>query len=137
MSKLVLLILISLLITKAKGQDLTSDDLIGVWKVVKIELTRTTKESKEQLKVLEPAFMKSKFELKKDENFNFPIDFSDIAIKNAHWRFNSFTNTILVQEWKDKNSKGSLLMEIQVIKVGEKTYFLLTESPFKIEVIKQ
>jgi hypothetical protein len=49
---------------------------------------------------------------------------------------NSNKTEIIIQEWKDKDTDKFQLMGISVSKRNGKVYFIMTESPFILEMKK-
>jgi len=141
MKKTKLITFIILFITLLSyGQDLKRDDLIGKWKVTNIKGEFPPMPHKQQkiMDSLRKAFKESTFEFKSDNNFNFNIDFIEIGemMKEVHWKYIPEKSIILIQDWKDKETEKSGLMEILVTKQFEKIFFTLSESPFTLEVKK-
>lgn len=137
MTRYILTIAIILIgICKMNGQNLLETNLIGNWKVKSVEILNISEDlgDLKKLEVLKKLLLKSEFEFKADKHFNFKIEMKDMEVKNELWRFNSFKDAIIVTEEKNKNS---LLMEIKVIVEKNKISFILLESPFKLEVIKE
>lgn len=137
MNKYILTIAIILIgICKMHGQNSLETNLIGNWKVKSVEILNISEDhgDPKKLEMLKKLLLKSKFEFKVDRHINFKIEMKDMEVKNELWRFNSFKDVIIVTEEKNKNS---ILMEIKVIVEKDKTSFILLESPFKLEVIKE
>jgi len=86
--------------------------------------------------MLRNAFLKSKFEFKADGNFSFDFELEEMRIKDGHWKYNELTKSFIIQDWKDKDTDESVLMEIFTKKVDNKILFLLTESFFTLEMKK-
>ena len=137
------IILILLLISSITyGQNITEKEIVGTWKVEKIsgDFPDMPAEQQKQMDALKNAFLKSSFEFKKDKRFNFNIDFMtelDEMMKNVHWKLNSNKTEIIIQEWKDKDTDKYHLMGINVSTRNGKIYFMLTESPFLLEMKKK
>jgi hypothetical protein len=136
---LTLVFLVACLIT-ARSQEIKKETLIGKWKVVKVvtHLEEVVpKESLSKIGEMEDAFLKSSFEFKADGNFNFNINLKDFSIKNAHWKFDAASNSVIVQEWKDKDKPKPMLLELNIQKVGDKIIFIPMETFTELEVKKE
>lgn len=143
MMKIKTLALITLLIIckfRASSQDLNEKEIIGTWKVLKIQVEPNnpfSADKKAELEILKSAFLKSVFYFKEDHNFTFNLEIDDLKITKAHWKYEEATKSYLIQEWKDKNLKKPLLMEITTKKIGDKIIFMISESFFELEVRKE
>ena len=140
MKKSIILILI-LFSSISYGQTLNKQNIIGIWKVEKIigDFPKMPAEQQKKMDDLKSAFMKSTFEFKENNRFNFNIEFMkelDEMMKNVHWKLNSNKTEIIIQEWKDKDTDKYQLMGIQVSERNGKIYFVMTESPFVLEMKK-
>ena len=140
MKKSIILILI-LFSSISYGQTLNKQNIIGIWKVEKIigDFPKMPAEQQEKMDDLKSAFMKSTFEFKENNRFNFNIEFMkelDEMMKNVHWKLNSNKTEIIIQEWKDKDTDKYQLMGIQISERNGKIYFVMTESPFVLEMKK-
>ena len=133
-----LLFLLVIIVTKIHGQPLSKTDIVGKWTVGKvINLTQISDEEKQTMEMLKNAFLKSKFEFKADNNFSFDFEFDDMRIKDGHWKYNVPTKSFIIQEWKDKDTDGSILMEIFANKENNNILFLLSETFFTLEMHKE
>ncbi|NQX81207.1 MAG: hypothetical protein HRT66_04320 [Flavobacteriaceae bacterium] len=94
-------------------------------------------EQKQQMEMLKTAFLESKFIFKDDKNFSFDFKFEEMRIKNGHWKYNDLTKSFIIQEWKDKETEKSKLMEMTAKKDGDKVIFLLSETFFTLEMRKE
>jgi hypothetical protein len=140
MKKNIILILI-LFSSISYGQTLNKQNIIGIWKVEKIigDFPKMPAEQQKKMDDLKSAFMKSTFEFKENNRFNFNIEFMkelDEMMKNVHWKLNSNKTEIIIQEWKDKDTDNYQLMGIQISKRNGEIYFVMTESPFILEMKK-
>lgn len=140
MKKSIILILI-LFSSISYGQTLNKQNIIGIWKVEKIigDFPKMPTEQQGKMDDLKSAFMKSTFEFKENNRFNFNIEFMkelDEMMKNVHWKLNSNKTEIIIQEWKDKDTDKYQLMGIQISERNGKIYFVMTESPFVLEMKK-
>jgi hypothetical protein len=137
MKKGILLICMFLTIgIQIKAQQFNENEIIGTWTVLKVQFLndKISTEKKQMVEMLKESFLKSKFIFKADHNFTFDFSFEEMRIKNGHWKFNPTTNTILIQDWKDKEKNNSGLMEIVMKKVGEKIIFELSETMLSLEM---
>jgi hypothetical protein len=118
---------------------MAQDQVIGRWKVVKASLQagNVSKEEKKLFESLKNSFMKSTFEFRADHNFSFNIEMKDWAMKNEYWKYSPKTKSYLIVEWKDKTKDMPLLMEIFVQTQGDRTIFILSETPIILEVQKE
>lgn len=122
------------------GQEINEAELIGTWKIVNIDgdFPQMPEEEQKKMDALKDAFKNATFDFKKDNYFNFNIDFIEIGemMNNVHWKFNSGKSEIIIQDWKNKDTDNYHLMDIIVSKRNGKTFFIMTESPFILEVTK-
>ena len=134
-----LFFLILFISTKTNGQTLTETDLIGTWKVIEVHnlSDKMPKEEIATMEKLKKAFLKAKFIFKADKKFSFDIGFPDMKIANGHWKINKTNGTITIQEWKDKDSNKSVLMEILTKKNETQVKFLISETFFGLEMQKE
>lgn len=124
-------------VIQLNGQTLNKTDIVGKWTVIKLSnLTQLPDEQKQTMEMLRNAFLKSSFKFKADGNFTFDFDLEEMRIKDAHWKYNELTNSFIIQDWKDKDTDESILMEIFTKKEDNNILFLLTESFFTLEVKK-
>jgi len=139
-TRLLLFILFNfLIIRQIDAQNFNEAELAGGWKVVNIIMldSEISKEEQASVTLLKNAFLKSKFYFKEDRSFEYKIDVEELQIKKAHWKLRSQTNTVLIQEWKDKSTDDSVLMEIKIKKEKGKILFQIAESPFILEMKKE
>lgn len=125
---------------KTKEQVISEKELVGSWKVLKIQTTledHIPQDQKANKDRFENALLQSKFYFEADKNFSFDISLEDLQIKKAHWKFDSSTNSIIIQEWKDINNDKFILMEVVVKKEGEKILFILSEAFTTLEMKKE
>jgi hypothetical protein len=120
-------------------------DIVGKWKVVGGEINTPkppTKTMVKQIKDFKEMFFHSVFIFQADHYFNFNIAISEMKIQKGHWKYNENKNRYVIQDWKDKDKINSDLMDIEVKRDGDKTYFVLPtddELPgfsIKLEVVK-
>lgn len=124
----------------AFSQQINKSELIGKWRVLSAESTLGNlipEEFKGTLDSLMKGIMIASFEFEENGKFNFTIGVKGLEILNAHWKIDSISNSIVVQEWADKDKEKSMLMEITIEKDHDKTYFLPIETFFKLEMKKE
>ncbi|ALO16971.1 hypothetical protein L21SP5_03358 [Salinivirga cyanobacteriivorans] len=120
------------------AQTLTDSDIVGTWTVKKVNLLiELSEEQKQKMKVLEDAFLNSKFEFEADKNFSFLFEFKDMEIQNGHWKYDELSNSFIIQEWKNKETDKGKLMAIKGKREGEKILFFLDESNLVLEMEKE
>ncbi len=122
--------------SKIYSQNFAESNLVGNWNVKSIEILNISEDlgSQEKLEMMKKLFLKSKFEFQADKHINFKFEIEEMEIKNQLWKFNSFENLITVSELKDNKA---ILMEIKVLVENSKVYFIILETPFKLEVFKE
>lgn len=120
------------------SQEAIENDLVGSWKVNDAQLLSkgTSKELIIAAKILSKSFLKSHFEFKADKHFSFDCDDADMRIKNAHWKYNPKTKSVIIQEWRDRNMAKPILMEIFIKRDDNKFTFLISETPIVLLVEK-
>lgn len=136
-----LILFLILLSSISYGQTLNEERLIGIWKVERIiaDFPKMPAEQQKKMDDLKGAFIKSTFEFKENNRFNFNIEFIkeiDEMMKNVHWKLITNKTEIVIQEWKDKDTDEYQLMGIQISEKNGKIYFVMTESPFVLEMKK-
>ncbi|HEY3388758.1 MAG TPA: hypothetical protein VGK38_04245 [Prolixibacteraceae bacterium] len=125
-------------VIQLNGQTLNRTDIIGKWTVIKLNnFTQLPDKRKQTMEMLRKAFLKSKFEFKADGNFSFDFELEDMKIKDGHWKYNDLTNSYIIQDWKDKDTAKSVLMEIFTKKENNRILFWLAESFFTLEMGKE
>lgn len=137
MKKGILLLCLFLTIgLQTKAQQCTENEIIGTWSVIKVQFLsdKIPNDKKQMIEMLKESFLKSKFIFKTDHNFTFDFSFDEMRIKNGHWKFNPTTNSILIQNWNDKEKNNSALMEIFIKKVSDKIIFELSETMLSLEM---
>jgi hypothetical protein len=122
------------------SQNIKESELIGVWKVQNVigEVPKMPKKEQQQkMNSFLAAFKKATFEFKKDHSFILNIDFIELSnmMKNVHWKLKN-DSQIMIQELKDKGSDKYQLMGIKISQKEGKTFFIMTESPFVLEMKK-
>ncbi len=124
----------------ASAQTFPEKEVIGTWIVNKFENQMKDSEippdQKEMMVKMEKAFLESKFIFQEDKKCFFEFSFEEMAVKNGHWKYDGNSGSIVIQEWKDKDKNGSILMGIQIMTKGDKIFFMVEETPFVLEVEK-
>lgn len=125
-----------LVITKHSNAQ-TVEDIIGNWKVVKVELTPDAKtEEKNAFEMVNTMFLQTMFNINSDNSFSFITTNKDLTIPSATWSYNSTTKTITVIGIAPDTQKKGLLMEI-IVNIIEGNYlFKLNETPVILTVLK-
>ena len=114
-----------------------NEDLIGDWKITKVELTPNAgQEEKQMLGMLTQIFTKSTFHFKTNSLFSFESPDKDLAIRDAVWKFDITKKYIKVTERVTKGTSGQL-MGITVKVIEGQYLFFMEESPFVLTVIKK
>lgn len=135
-----LLIMMTLLFTLSQANAQNSNiEITGKWKVVGIKINPAglSKTEVQKAEVFGNSFLRSTFIFFFDKGFSFNVDDKDLEVENGHWKYNPTSKSYIVQEWKDKDEERAILMEIIAEKKADKTFFLITETPFILEVQKQ
>jgi hypothetical protein len=114
-----------------------NEDLIGDWKITKVDLKPSAgEEEKQMLVMLSQIFSKSTFHFKNNNLFSFDSPDKDLAIKEANWKFDSIKKYIKVTERVTKGNPGQL-MGITVKLIEGQYLFLMEESPIILTVVKK
>lgn len=119
------------------SQTITEKNLIGTWKVINLSgetPPALNKEHQIKLDELINAFKNASFEFKKNKTFNFNIDFVELGemLKNKKWEFDTENFKVNIKD----NTDNGLLMVIDIVKNKDQFMFLLSETPFILEVEK-
>ena len=123
---------------KVSAQPLTDADIVGIWTVKKVNiLIELSDEQKQKMKILENAFLNSRFVFEADQNFSFHFEIADMEIQNSHWKYNDLSKSFIIQEWKNKETNKGKLMVIKAKKEGEKLLFFIDESNLVLEMEKE
>ncbi|HEX8545624.1 MAG TPA: hypothetical protein VF691_01605 [Cytophagaceae bacterium] len=141
MKKFILLIFIlitSVSIPELNAQSKLAKDIVGIWKPLKIyDLGAVVPEgSQKQIEEAQKRFFNSKFDFKADHNFSFNCGYKEVDFKDVHWKILPDNGQIVIQEWRDKDKEGPVLMGITVLKKDGKVIFMLEESFFAFEMKK-
>jgi hypothetical protein len=112
------------------------EDLIGDWKIIKVELRPNAgKEEIQMLQLVKPIFLKSKFHFKVNNLFSFDSPDKDLATENGIWQFDNDKKYIRVIEKISKGIPGQL-MGI-VVKISNKGFlFFMEESSLVLTVAR-
>lgn len=139
MNKLLTGFVIFILATmETEAQSLPEKELVGKWKVVHVDvLVEVRKDQEEKMELVKKAFLTSTLDFKADEHFSLDIDIPDLKITDGHWKIEPGTGTVQITEWKDKDAGSPLLMEMDCRKENGKTIFLMAQTFFSLEVVKE
>jgi hypothetical protein len=114
-----------------------NDDLIGDWKITKVELAPNAgQEENEMIGMLTQIFLKSTFHFKNNSLFSFDSPDKDLAIKDAIWKFDITKKYIKITERVSKGKSGQLMGITLIVKEGQYS-FLMEETPVILTVIKK
>ena len=127
MRKIIGIVLLVLSLSfKLYAQSFTENDIIGAWTVRQINvLTKIPDEQKKTVDMLKTAFLRSKFTFNSDYTFVFDFELEKMRIQNGHWKYNDYTKSFIIQDWKDKDTNDWKLMEIVPKIEGDKIIFQL------------
>jgi hypothetical protein len=132
------ILLILSLSSQLNAQSFTESEIIGTWTVRKINvLTKIPDEQKKTVDMLKAAFLRSKFIFNSDNTFVFDFELEKMQIKNGHWKYNDYTKSFIIQDWKDKDTNDFNLMEIVPKKEGNKIVFQLHNIFIDLEMNKE
>jgi len=121
-----ILILIVVPVFHIIAQTLTENEITGTWSVKQINvLTRLPDEQKKSIEILKAAFLRSKFIFNADYSFVFDFELDKMRIQTGHWKYNGQKKSIIIQDWKDRDTNNWKLMEIVPKKEGDKIIFQL------------
>lgn len=142
-AKCILLLLLPLLNFNATCQVFTENELSGKWKVVNVFISKIPKGKETETEKQKAAFLKSTFRFDPGKYFTFTIDnetddleLDKMEIRAAHWQLESSSGLVTIAEWKEKDSDKYDLMEIKIKRDGDKIFFLISDTYFKLEVQK-
>jgi hypothetical protein len=112
-------------------------DLIGDWKITKVEMgPDAAQEERQMLEMLTQIFLKSTFHFKNNSLFSFDSPDKDLAIQDAVWRFDTAKKYIKISERVSKGKPGQLMGIIVIVKEG-KYFFQMEETPVILAVMKK
>jgi|ERR1035437_3644 hypothetical protein len=133
-----IILLILSLSFQLNAQSFTENDIIGTWTVRQINvLTKIPDEQKKTVDMLKAAFLRSKFIFNSDNSFVFDFELEKMQIQNGHWKYNDYTKSIIIQDWKDKDTNDWKLMEIVPKKDGDKIIFQLHDIFIELVMNKE
>jgi hypothetical protein len=133
-----IVILVLSLYFQLYAQSFTENEIIGTWTVRQINvLTKIPDEQKKTVDMLKAAFLRSKFIFNSDNTFVFDFELEKMQIQNGHWKYNDYTKSFIIQNWKDKDTNGFNLMEIVPKKEGDKITFQLHDIFIELVMNKE
>jgi len=108
------------------AQSLTENEIIGKWSVVQLNiLTKIPDEQKKTVDRLKEAFLRSTFEFNSDHTFVFDFEIEKMRIQTGFWKYNDYSKSFIIQDWKDRETNNWKLMEIKTRKEGNNVIFEL------------
>ncbi|MEQ8475297.1 hypothetical protein [Fulvivirga sp.] len=118
------------------AQQVSEQELIGEWKPVKLVEIKgeIPNEMKEQINVMQNAFLKTIFVFRNENKFTFDFPFEEMRLTNGYWKLDSQTGNISIYE--EENEK-SYFMGITASKKDGKMIFMMEETYFAFEVKKE
>ncbi|WP_290795328.1 DUF5004 domain-containing protein [Flavihumibacter sp. UBA7668] len=143
MKKYILISILLIQVSFLHSQTLKKEDIMGSWKVSRIifhpEISAALNENKKTaIKKLEQEFTGLTYLFNTDNTFNFisPLKNSDLfqelgKVKNKQWKI---TDGKRIDVFEQKNNGLILVMELRTWE--NKTYFIMEELPFMLEVSK-
>jgi Domain of unknown function (DUF5004) len=134
-----LVLLFTIISIRINAQNLNETEIVGSWKVVSVHVANDNlfpKDQKAKLAAVKKSFLKSIFKFNADKMFSFDFDIKEMEIKKGHWKIDKMAKTFIIQEWKDKDTNKSQLMEIAAKKVGDKIVFSIAETFMELEMVK-
>ncbi|MES2431754.1 MAG: hypothetical protein V4556_12515 [Bacteroidota bacterium] len=133
--RFIILFSLSLFVYKHSFSQQTGD-LIGDWKVTKVEMASTADPKEKQALVLvEPIFLKSIFHFKTDSLFSYDSPDEGFAVESANWHFDEKEKKVSVTRKISTGSPG-ILMGITVKKEEGNYLFLMEGTPLLLYVKK-
>ena len=115
-------------IIQIHAQSLTENEIIGKWTVSQINvLMKLPDDQKKMIEIMKEAILRSKFEFKSDNTFEFEFELEKMRIQNGHWKYNDFTKSFIIQSWDNKDTNDWKLMEIFTRREGNKIIFQIRE----------
>lgn len=149
MKNLFAIILIITTVAVSSAQELRSEDIIGKWIVVSSQANPEVQElqglneiEKKRLQPLLDGFLNAEFHFKENNRFHFQLQenvpeyMTELATMmfNSNWRINSNEGYSSISIGTEED--GYSIMEIIPGHKDRKTYFLLDETEFVLEVKK-
>jgi hypothetical protein len=133
--KVITLLTLLLLCIKLPAQTLEKD-IIGKWAIIKVHYDKTddmTKDDERLLDNIAGNLLNSVFQFNADKTFSTTMDFGpEMKMNKGYWTINEG----MISLAETAGSK-SILMDISVKANKGKTFFLLEESPFILEMQKK
>lgn len=131
--KKVILIIIFFSSINIYAQTMSNETLIGTWFVENIQ-AKIPKDSpdseKEAIQIMKFQFEKAQFHFYKDKSFELEISIPDLRSMTTNSKWQIVSNKIQITKGED------LIMEISYLVHTGKTYFVITEFPFLLEIKK-
>jgi len=113
------------------------EDLVGSWKIVKVELAPDAPpEMKQGLEMLSQIMLNSTFQFKENNSFSMDTPIPDLATKEGLWNYDAQKKFIKVTE-RPSNGKQGVLMEISVRVKNGKYLFFMDETSVILTVAKK
>ncbi len=113
------------------------EDLVGNWKIVKVELAPDAPpEMKQGLDILSQIMLNSTFQFKENNSFSMDSPDADLATKDGIWQYDSVKKSIRVKE-RPVNGKQGVLMDITVQVKNGKYLFFMDETSVILTVAKK
>jgi len=113
------------------------EDLVGSWKIVKVELAPDAPpEMKQGLDMLSQIMLNSTFQFKENNSFSMDSPDADLATKDGLWQYNAQKKSIKVTE-RPVNGKQGVLMDITVQVKNGKYLFFMDETSVILTVAKK
>lgn len=133
---LILILIVNLLFASLSYSQ-KAKDLVGSWKVVKVELSPNADEAEKQnIGTIRQYFLKATFHFKADSSFSLDTPDTDLAVNDGLWKFDASKKYIKVVERPPVKSPG-ILMGITVKVENDNYLFLIDETPITITVSKK
>jgi len=124
------------------SQNLKDQDLIGTWKVEQLDghaPKGETAEEQERVGELTTALRNATFVFTTDKRFTLNLDLDAMGdmLIDKKWTYDPIKSEVIIQELDAQDSSTSQLMVISVLNRNGNIYFILTESPYILQVVKQ
>ena len=138
-----LILILTMVANSSNGQGISEKELSGKWKVVNVIISRIPKAKEIETGKQEAAFLKSTFKFESDKYFTLTFEnetedpyIDKMEIYGAHWRLDQSARIVVITELKEKDSDKFDLMEIKIKQEGDKIFFFISDTFFKLEVEK-